>query len=284
MLDSYVFWAQLGTVLLAGILIILDQIFGETKFHKIRVVSAVLLIFMNISVTVVADRIAKVADRERKADLKLIQKLDTGLHRLGIEFVMRDVNTPLPIQTIIHLRTWIFLPNLPFPGNLDNYTFFYFSDDAMLDSISFSPPTRMRDYLTKKADFQVHTNTIRMWFYEYGLEFQDKMYWKPESISDLQLLNIKFTMTQNDFGRSQYYTGSADLCPVEQIRIYANEFSDENLLVNTKLISTWNRPGGTNFYGYYPEAAELGADSSDYNFHIDPQWLRQSIVRSLNKQ
>ena len=257
----------------AGFLVLLGWLKKEEKYRKIGLPLAFLLLFGSIVLTIAEDLTKSKLERERKADLIYIQKLNSPVHRLGFDFTLVPIDTSKTpkLQMLIRMDVDVteYGQSVHFAGVID----LCFAKDSGWTICYNEFPGKEDIYL----EFDSSKTHLSFWLNDFGIPWRGNTAWRPNDIADLAKLKMQLVI-QPDNTPTHYAVLPKRWCPIKQVRVYVNNINEENLLLSTSS----NESKYPAYVIFSPDFDIPFYDSHAMSFRINPLWMRESILESLN--
>ena len=128
-------WSNLLSIaaaLLAAFFVVLEEWKGNKrlKFQSWRFWLALMFLLVSVVSTSVDSLTSREYEREREADLKLIQKQNSGLHSICFEIQAKPPNPDYRRGSSIQIHTWLPVADLHTTGLFAEYIHIFFSPDS----------------------------------------------------------------------------------------------------------------------------------------------------------
>jgi len=271
-------WLNVTVTAIAGLLVLMGWLGKEERYRKIGLPLAFGLLIFNTALTVSKDITQSRLERERKADLIYIQKLNSPVYRLGFKFTNIPIDTLKTPKLVTVIRMDIDLSEYGQRRHFFGLMNLRFTNDSGW-TISGN------EFLSREATHLLIDSSgthFSFWIDDFGIPWRENIAWRPANIADLSNLEIALGISPDPelWKTRPYGISYKGWCPVKQIDLYVNEMSLDNLLFTAQAhedpypLSPWVTT-------FSPDAEVPYADSLNFIFHINPMWLRANVLRSL---
>ena len=246
--------------IIAAVIVIIEQFRAEKRYRRILLLLAALVLIGSAVYTWVDYDVSKKSDRERKADLMLIQKLSSSFMNLCFEFDLVDVDSASSIDINFQIATCVNTA-LSSTGFFADYIRIGHSADSGWFFID-KEKKRLR-FSFKNFAVSAGQNTTRVG-------------WQPNDLSDLGHLHLGLfasPLKKEDI----FAPYDKEWCPIGKVSIYANTFEAENLLTVAERKPKKPESKIVEWYTFIPKGDTLfsyvGCD-----FALEPIRLREAII------
>jgi hypothetical protein len=117
------------------------------------------------------------------------------------------------------------------------------------------------------------------WLDDFGIPFRGQTVWRPRDIAELAVIEMQLVISPFDPEVWRRQSEPKKWCPIKQIDVYINGMDEENKLLSALPYSRAEHPWVVSFY---PKTEIPFLDPLGMSFHINPLWMRTSILRSLH--
>lgn len=277
---------QLVVTFLAGILVVWEQWKGKSKWKSWRLWTAGALLLFSLILVWVSSSTANKLEREHRADLLLIQKQNTALNSLWIEFQLQPHNESLNRGCRMQIATYSQVTALLVRSGLiaEYIGFQYHPDSGWYRTAKYVPA-----WPDIKLQADSSKQTVRFEMSPFGIRAQTggMLLWKAERVADISLVRFEFSLLYgSEFpdpnNLSVYaYAAAPDLSwnPIKYICLYANSCEPENLI--TRLVPKERSYGKSHDYVYFHPENQTVVDSDWFRFYPDLLPMRGYILEAL---
>lgn len=273
---------------LAVLFVVLEQGRGERPWHSWRLWLALVFLVATILSIVVESITTKELDKERRADLLLIQKQTAALNSLCFEIHLQPYDAKYKKGCQFQIETFSpVVARIARTGLIGEMIHFEFHPDSGW----YRSSKWVTAWRTMKLEHDSINNVVRFHLTPFGIRSQSKgmLMWKADRLADLA--QVRFGIQMNYSAESMEQRTSLDYMdyeppdlswsPVQSIYLYANSFEPENLI--TKLLPQVRSYSDLhNFLFFHPEDQPI-QDYDNFTFHIDLLNMRNNILKNLDK-
>jgi hypothetical protein len=261
----------IGAVALAALLVVLEQWKGPRPFRSWKLWLALLFLIISIVASLVESDTASRIEKERKADMKLIQKLNTGLNALCFEINLKQYDTMYQEGCSFQLSTCLPVADLNTTGLYGEYIHFNFHPD--------SGWYRDKRFVLKWPSiifrFDSTRNTVRFDMSPFGVRWKDQLAWKAEQLTDISQVRFGLLMMYG-VDTETGFPADTEWSPVEYISIFANDYDAENLITTLTPRLPSSATDGRVIY-FHPENQSV-RDQDWFQFNIDLLQMRSNLI------
>ncbi len=279
--------AKILLELLAGIVVIIEQIHSKERYRRILLIIAGIVMIGSAIYSYLDYNIERKSEIERKADLLTIQKMTSTLKDLAFELKLKEIDPVDVIPITISIESSV-NTNIASSGLLADYIWFSYSPDSGWYNLH----SNFQRYRDLEFQYDKYNNTLRFVLENFGLSAihnntneiqQDQKYnrngWEPRNIADLGNLRMRLSASAlHDY--DHLFKHKNEWCIIENIRIYANSFENDNLLLIAERNFEGKDSNQSAFYYYLPKWSEGFHDPERY-FFMQPLHVRDAIINSL---
>ncbi len=239
---------------------------------------AVILMIGSAVLTVADHYISKKSERERTADLVVLQKLSSSLTDLGFELELKEVDSsslvPVRFQMLLLVNT-----TLSSSGRFGDYYVLIDSGKGnwLLQSAGAD------QYKNLKLDLDSSGHRLRFVLANFNISTSnkpDRPGWQPNNIADLGIVRMELNSgpeSGEDYKR--YY--DSEWCPIVRVSIFANNFEPENLLAVAERAPKRKGDERLGWHTFLPTwARDYSNPNVQQGFWLEPVRLRDSWLKS----
>lgn len=276
----------IATTAIAAIFVILEQWKCEKPWRSWKLWLACVFLALSIVTIVVESNTASGLERQRRADLLLIQKQNTALHSLCFELHLQPYDTTWYLGCHMQITTNSQVAaTLVRSGLIAEYIQFMFHPDSGWYRSSNS----RHSWPSVILEHDSVENTVRFHMTPFGIRWQRKggLLWKAERLADLAQVRFGFQLMYGADPKIPAMYGALrppDLSwnPIESIYIYANSYEVDNLITRLVPMERSYGVGHTVIY-FHPEAQQV-REPDWFQFYIDLLQMRAHILDYLDSK
>lgn len=283
--SMFLFLLKLILGLAATTLVLLDQIKRDDEFRSRTVWIAIFCMVATMFLIVGEHVTGSKAERENKADLVYIQKLGAQARNLCFQLNLRPTDPVHDRDLTLQLHWYVQLAPLFGTGLYTENLFFAFSRDSGWHYCG----AQTSRWKNTAIVFDSSANHVRLVLEDFCIAWKERIMWQPDDIGDLERMKLEFALhlewddsldfvyTSDGKGQMLVERQLGDWCPISEILVYVNDFDEDNLLVTASELADIS-------YGvkcFVPIAAP-GGNVRSCQFQVDPLWLRENILKSLD--
>lgn len=264
---------QIFLVLLPAIMLLVE-LSGSTegKFRRTRLTVATLMLVGSVTWTIVDHFTTEASNQERTADLRTIQILSSSLIDLCFEFELIEVDTSLGVDVDLQIRTWVNTVSST-TGIFANYFTVTHSPDSgwYVSSATFEGHKSIGFELTKDKRY------LRFVISNFGVAtagVNKRIGWKPINIADLGSVKFELQAMPSIEGRP-VDDFDKEWCSIHKVRMYANTFDIENLLVVAEWAPGYKNIKYDNWRHFLPKWQKGFSNPDTREFRIEPIGIRE---------
>jgi len=270
---------KIALQVIAALFVLVDQIRSKEKFKNILLWMAIIFMIGTAFLTWYDHIITSSSDRERKADLMLIEKLQSSFKNLCFEFELVDVDSSSMIGIQFQLATSV-NTMLSGTGQFADYIQIGYSADSGWFFIN-STFKRYEDIL---FDIDAKKRKVRVTFKNFAVSAKQGtslVGWQPNNIADLGHLHLNLSAFPLD-DKDYLWSYDDKWCPIGKINIFVNTFDHENLLAVAERIPRSPEAKRLAWHTFMPKWKTHFSNVMEDDFALEPIRLRESIISSLD--
>jgi hypothetical protein len=265
----------IGAAFLAAVFVALEQWDRRKPLESQswRLWLALLFVIVTLVAGIVESVSTRQAERERAADLKLVQKLNMSLKSLCFEFRLRDPDERYKEGTLVQLQTYLPVADLSTTGQFAEYIHINYSPDSgwyrgRTDMLAWPSIVLHHDSPHERLRFEMSP---------FGVRWKNQLAWKAERLADVSQVRIGLQVHYSSTSAEEP-TDSLWL-PIGSVAIYANSFEAANLITVLTPHIRAHQPFWNPVY-FHPENQPV-VDPDWFNFNIDLIRMRENILSNL---
>lgn len=272
---------------LAVLFVVLEQWKGEKPWRSWRLWLALICLVATIAAVVVESLTAKALDKERHADLLLIQKQNVALNTLCFELNLQPFDDKYNEGCYFQVQTYSRVAaQIANTGLIAEYIQFKFHPDKGW----YRSGSWIQSWPGVELEYDSANQTVRFEMTPFGIRSQERgvLYWKTERLADLAQVRFQAQMMYRVEPGEPPALGSAyieptDLrwSPVNNIRLYANSYRSENLI--TTLVPRVRSYGDRHNTIYFHPDRQPVNDTDWFAFYVDLLEMRPNILKNLDQ-
>src|SRR3990172_2298290 len=171
---------------LAAFFVLLEQWKGKKPFRSWRLWLALGLLLISPTASLLESLSTARSERERQADLKLIQRLESGLNSLCFEINLRKPDPRYRGGCYFQLETFLPVADLKTTGQFANYLHICYSPDKGW----YREKGEGLEWPSIVLDYDSSRNTVRFEMSPFGAMWKDQLAWKAERLTDLSQVRM----------------------------------------------------------------------------------------------
>lgn len=273
---------------LATLLVVFEQWKSSEPWKSTRLWFALICLVATMVAIVVESSTSKALDRERRADLILIQKQNTALNALCIELNLQPYDPKYDKGCSFQIELYSpVVAAISRTGHLGDIIHFQFHPDTGW----FRSRHSILTWPLMKLQYDSTNQFVRFELMPFGIKSyppNDVLLWKIERLGDLSQIRFGIQMRYSAHIIEQrdppIYT---DVCPpdlewspVKSIYIYSNSFESNNLIA--KLSPRIRSYGDSHSWVWFHPERQPVKDPDNFKFNIDVYYMREHIINSLD--
>jgi len=267
---------QIVLVLLPAIMLLIELSSPkEKRFRRTRLTVAVLLLVGSVIWTCVDYFSGEKSDRERTADLRTLQKMSSSLIDLCFELELAEVEASYGIDVGLQIATKVNTTQSTTGIFAD-----YFHINHSHDSGWYNGFSSFSGYKSLVFVIDTARQSLRFVLSNFGVSTagtNDRIGWKPLNIADLG--SVEFEVSAAALGiadhKHQYFD---EWCPIRRVRIYANTFDADNLLVVADRAPKSPEAVHAPWQLFLPKWHRGFSDPDTRTFRIEPTGIRLALL------
>jgi hypothetical protein len=272
---------------LAAIFVIWEQWGPEKKWKSWKLWLALVFLVSSCVAVVVESAVTSAQEKQRQADLLLIQEQNMALNSLCFELQLQPYDTVWNKGCDLQIETWMSVAaTLVRSGLIAEYIHFQFHPDTGW----YRSKTSVYAWPSIVLRKDTATNTVRFEMMPFGIRSMKDatlLYWRAERLADLSRVHFEFSLMYSaEFPKQRNPPIYDDLTPpnlswnpIKNICLYANSFESENLI--TRLVPMERKHSDQhNFIYFHPEGQPV-TDWDNFKFYVDLQQMRPYILERL---
>ncbi len=263
---------------LAGVFVLLEQWRGKKPFRSWRLWLALGLLLISPAASLLESLSTARSDRERQADLKLIQRLESGLNSLCFEINLQAPNPKYREGCSFQLETSVPVADLRTTGFFANYLHIRYNPDSGW----YRGQTQGIEWPGIVLDYDPSKSTLRFAMSPFGAMWKDQLAWKAERLADLSQVRMGISLSYGEDWRTWHSAPDTSWLPVKSISLFANDYQPENLVA---ILTPRQRSYAAYHNGvYFHPVWQPVKDTDDFRFNVDLLAMRSEILESLAKE
>lgn len=270
---------SLISAFIAVFFIVLEHYKGPKPFRSWKLWLALIFLVISAVTTLVESISTKDFEKEQRADLLFIQKLNSGLNSLCFEINLKKPDPRYGDSCNLQLATEIRVANLSTTGLFADYIDFIYSPDRGWHRDKRDNPLL---WPSITLSYDSVRNTVRFEMTPFGVSWKGQLAWKTERLADLAQVKFSLWLAYNAVPGSYSCPKDTLWSPVRSICLYANTYEPENLIAT---LVPMLRPHESEYEVIYfhPEGQAV-KDSSWFMFNLDLLQMRSNILKSLDNK
>ncbi|MFH2037641.1 MAG: hypothetical protein ABIJ45_14670 [Candidatus Zixiibacteriota bacterium] len=259
---------------LAAFFTFLEQKKGKKSWQSYRLWLALLFMIVTIAAIIVESTTSTAQDKERRADLLLIQKQNSALNAICIELNLDKSNT-YDEEMLLQFHTYLSAVSSIVQTNLiaEYLILEYIPDRGWKKAENFTD-----SWPSVNLAYNKENNTLRFEFVPFGVRCKGNLLWQAERIADISLVRLGIQLSLGTNPLIPQNPTSYNWCPINNIKIYANTYDMENLIT---ILTPHHRSYGDTFdIVYFHPETQKASDTDWFNFYIDLYQMRNNILNS----
>ena len=261
----------------SAIIVLITQIRTKDKFRNTSLSIAFGLIIISATLTAVDYSAGQRVNRERTADLKLIQTMSSSIQDLAFELQLRDIDASHEIGVALQIATEVHT-RYSTTGSFSDYFQVVHNKDSIWHGTS-----SFQRFNNIECNYDTVKNIVRFVLNSFGISCDrgTRTGWEPQNIADLGKVSFSLFVYLLDVKDEKKFR-PYEWCPIARIAIYANTFTPENLLLIADRALETRRGFDTFSFYFKPKSDRFFNDIDSTNFRIDPMNLRSTILECLD--
>lgn len=269
---------SVGAVILAALLVVREQWRGGRRFRSWGLWLAFAFLVVSLVATFVESESTRRLERERRADLLLIQKQNAALNSLCFELHLQPYDHKYDRGCSFQIETYSpVVARIAGSGLIGESIHFHFHPDTGW----FRSSGYHLAWPSIELEYDSTNHSVRFEMTPFGIRSQRQgvLMWKAERLADLAQVRFGILMGYG-IGTESYNLPDLHWSPVQSIYLYANSYEPENLIARL-LLREPSYGGSHSVVAFLPEGQPVN-DSDWGRFNIDLLQMRSHILRSLD--